>query len=108
MDNVITHFHVSNEWSYPPPLWKPNQNQIRLPYSYQWGWYPGGNFIPFSMMNYISVPVSSSNSPSNTAIIMVPGGGQDSLVVRLNNYNYPPYSNYNIIFEKVVPIFIGP
>ena len=92
VDNITTDFFVSN---YDPTNVPPN-----MPYPYQWGWYPNGIFSPFSFMQYISVPLSAAPQYSNTATIIVPGGGQDSLSVRL--------TNDPIGYEKIVPIFVGP
>jgi len=98
--NYVTQpFTVSN--------WNPNPGPWQIPFEYWWGWYPGGNFIPSSMMNYISVPPPTSS----TATILVPRGGWDSLSVRLNypTYNYNGfYTGYTIIFEKIVPINVRP
>jgi len=105
VDNVTTTpFYVSN-WNpnlLPPP-------GIQEPF--QWGWYPGGIFTPSSMMGYISIPLSLPPFYSNTATILVPKGGWDSLSVRLDypNYNYPGfYTGYTIIFEKIVPLNVRP
>ncbi|MCL2040187.1 MAG: hypothetical protein FWG85_07135, partial [Bacteroidetes bacterium] len=101
LDNVTQDFHVSN-WN--PPFILPD------PYRYLWGWYPSGIFTPFSMMNYISVPLPVPPY-SNNAAILVPRGGWDTLAVRLD---YPIYGNngfypgYLIIFEKQVPLNVRP
>jgi len=98
LNNVKTNFTVSNGWAYPPPP-PPNSNPYNFPF--QWGWF-NPVYTPFSANGFIEIV------PFNNANILMPSGGQDSLEVRLYNYFYPPYSNYNIVFEKIVPINVGP
>jgi hypothetical protein len=105
LDGVRTDFFVSNDNSlvpFPSPI-------SRIQYPYQWGWYPNGVFSPFSMMQYISIPMP----PSNTATII--GRGQDSIAVRYDHPNYEnngfypeytPNTGYTIVFEKIVPIWL--
>ena len=104
LDYVTQPFTVSNGWAYPPPP-PPNSNPYNYPY--QWGWFNQG-YIPFSANGFIEIV------PLNNANIIVHGGGQDSLSVQLEynwlintNYNGFYSGNYNIIFEKIVPIYVG-
>ena len=93
VDYVTQNFYVSNFNNnplYPPLISEP----------YLWGWY-NQNYIPFSANGFIEM------QQPNNAVIRI-RGGWDTLAVRLINYNYPPYSNYNIIFEKIVPINVRP
>ncbi|MCL2039255.1 MAG: hypothetical protein FWG85_02365 [Bacteroidetes bacterium] len=101
LDYVTAPFYVSNGWAYPPP------NYIPYNFPYQWGWFNQG-YIPFSANGFIEIV------PLNNANIIVHGGGQDSLSVQLEynwlintNYNGFYSGNYNIIFEKIVPIYVG-
>ena len=105
--NVQTNFFVSNFESIPP--FGPPQ-PLADPYFYRWGWYPGGNFVPNSMLGYISIPYNTIPPPTtNAATINVMQGGWDSIAVR---FDYPNYGNNGItpgiIFEKVVPINVRP
>ncbi|MCL2040054.1 MAG: hypothetical protein FWG85_06465, partial [Bacteroidetes bacterium] len=93
LDYVTQDFYVSNYNTYPPFL---PPNLLLPPFYYQWGWY-NPNYIPFSANGFIEML-----QPNIASIRM--RLGWDSLAVRLINYNYPPYSNYNIVFEKIVPI----
>ena len=99
LDNVTQNFFVSNFESLVPPMFNPFQ-PIEFPY--RWGWYPGGGFIPFSMMNFINVPFSAVPPFLNNATIMVPSGGWDSIAVRLTQ---PVGAD---IYEKIVPINVNP
>ena len=95
-----TNFGVSNRGSihpyFPPP---PPLDTIQQPY--QWGSFDiFGNHMPHSVNGFIGILLP------NTAIIRVPSAGWDALKVRLDTNYYSPH--YNAIFEKVVPIYVGP
>jgi len=103
LHNVQTPFTVSNN------LWLSVGvgNPYPFDYPYQWGSFvnlPAGGWIhiPNSVMGYISVPAPPS------IIANIVGIGQDSLVVRLPQWYYQTLYplNYNVIFEKVVPIWV--
>ena len=90
-------FRVSNGYAYPP-LWG------IYGFPYQWGSFTHTfpcTWFPISTAGFINISTTSD------AASFTPSGflRQDSLVVRVyNNNSYPPYLNYNIIFEKVIPI----
>ena len=100
LDNVTQNFFVSN-WNPFPPM------NPTLPFPFQWGSFDDSVFpwtlIPRSVMEYIDVPPP----PSGIAMINGSGSGWDTLSVRIEYWNLTPAPypmNYEIIFEKVVPI----
>ncbi|MCL2040104.1 MAG: hypothetical protein FWG85_06715 [Bacteroidetes bacterium] len=90
LDYVTQDFYVSN--NYPLQIYP-------FIFPFQWGWFNPA-FKSFSLNDFVEI------QQPNNAVIRIQGGW-DTLAVRLINYNYPPYSNYNIVFEKIVPIYVG-
>ena len=90
VDNVMTNFFVSNG------IYLPIYN-----YPYLWGWFIP-TFKSYSFDDYVEIQTP------NDARIRIPMGW-DTLAVR---FDYPNYGNnglypgHNIIFEKIVPIYM--